>query len=116
MTTASVIERLAWNLSEIVPEFLSEFSRWRECLFCSNSNLAAEKLANLLISEIFIFPGGGSFAFGRSDANQQRSTVVRMRAICPLVEAEFGFCLAAAPESGDVKLLGKRIGAVEACE
>jgi hypothetical protein len=57
MTTASVIERLAWNLSEIVPEFLSEFSRWRECLFCSNSNLAAEKLANLLISEIFISLG-----------------------------------------------------------
>ena len=50
------------------------------------------------------------------DPNQQRSTAMRKRAICPLVAPEFGFCLAAAPESGDVKLLGKRIGAVEACE
>ena len=96
--------------------FFRNFRDGENACSVSNSNLAAEKLANLLISEIFIFPGGGSFAFGRSDANQQRSTVVRMRAICPLVAAEFGFCLGAAPESGDVKLLGKRIGAVEACE
>jgi hypothetical protein len=41
---------------------------------------------------------------------------MRKRAVCPLVAAEFCFCLAAALESGDVKLLGKRIGAVEACE
>ena len=30
MTTASMIERPAWDPSEIAPEFLSEFSRWRE--------------------------------------------------------------------------------------
>jgi hypothetical protein len=44
----------------------------------------------------------GGVAFGRSSANQHRSTVVRMRAICPFVAAEFGFCLAAALENGDV--------------
>jgi hypothetical protein len=50
----------------------------------------------------------GGVAFGRSGANQQRSTVVRRRAIRPFVAAEFGFCLAAAPENGDVNSWGKR--------
>jgi hypothetical protein len=39
-----------------------------------------------------------------------------MRAIRPFVAAEFGFCLAAAPENGDVSSWGKRIGAAEGCE
>lgn len=50
------------------------------------------------------------------DPNQQRSTVMRKRAVCPLVAAEFGFCLAAAPENGDVNSWGKRIGVAEGCE
>jgi hypothetical protein len=35
----------------------------------SHFHLRNEKLANLLISETFRFPWGGSFVFGRSDAN-----------------------------------------------
>jgi hypothetical protein len=58
----------------------------------------------------------GGVAFGRSDANQQKSTVVRRRAIRPFVAAEFGFCLAAAPENGDVNFWGKRVGVAEGCE
>ena len=73
--------------------FFRNFRDGENACSVSNSNLAAEKLANLLISEIFIFPGGGSFAFGRSDANQQRSTVVRMRAICRWLRRNSAFAL-----------------------
>jgi hypothetical protein len=58
MTTASMIERLAWNLSEIAPEFLSEFSRWRECLFCFKFQFGGRKIGEPVDIRDFHFPWG----------------------------------------------------------
>ena len=58
MTTASMIERLAWNLSEIAPEFLSEFSRWRECLFCFKFQFGGRKIGEPVDIRDFHFPLG----------------------------------------------------------